>query len=293
MTIDQKFVGKKYPITTYEIGKEKVKEFVKAIKGDPDKFSKVVHPTFHVVYGSSLLEAVLFDQELNLNLAKLVHGEQEFVYHKPVNIGDTISCSGSIDKIFNKGSHDFVTFKVSGTNQNGEHVCDSIAVFIVRGGNDKDFSFVEKLMMKINSLLPSTSNKGTGSQIYYSPVYEQSGNQENMSVIIDKYMPQKYAGASGDFNAIHLDDQLGKSAGLGGYILHGMATMGLGANLAMRHKEASAIKRYKVRFSAPVKPLDKLFFEGLWSGEGKKFSFGAKNQSGIEVLSSCVAEFYY
>lgn len=310
MVISQKFIGKTYPETSYKIGREKLKEFLIAIKGDLEKFSEITPPTFSVVYQHELLAAVLFDKELKLNLAKLVHGEQEFIYHKPALVGDVIMTSGLIDKISQKGPHDFVVFKTSSKNQVGELVCESIWTFVIRGGNDKDFSLKEKVLMKLMSLMPanpkeakvkldalSQLTKKAEKRIDISRAKQDlwyfekvSDNASIMNVFIDKYMPQVYAGASGDFNIIHLDVAFGKSVGLGGNILHGMATMALGANFAGYGIDPKLIKRYKVRFSGVVRPMDVITFKGEWTETNKTFNFKAKNQLGQEVLGSAQLE---
>ena len=46
-----------------------------------------------------------------------------------------------------------------------------------------------------------------------------------MKVTPDRYLTYRYAGASGDFNPIHLDDEFARSVGLPGRILHGLWTM--------------------------------------------------------------------
>ena len=46
-----------------------------------------------------------------------------------------------------------------------------------------------------------------------------------MRVTPDRYVTYRYAGASGDFNPIHLDDEFARSVGLPGKILHGLWTM--------------------------------------------------------------------
>ena len=46
-----------------------------------------------------------------------------------------------------------------------------------------------------------------------------------MKVTPDRYLTYRYAGASGDFNPIHLDDDFARSVGLPGRILHGLWTM--------------------------------------------------------------------
>jgi acyl dehydratase len=48
-----------------------------------------------------------------------------------------------------------------------------------------------------------------------------------MKVTPDRYLTYRYAGASGDFNPIHLDDEFARSVGLPGRILHGLWTMAL------------------------------------------------------------------
>lgn len=290
MVIDQKFIGKKYPIVTYEIGKEKVKEFTKAVKADPEKYTEYIPLTFPVVYSTELLANVLFDAEIKPDLRKLVHGEQEFIYFKPVKIGETITSEGSIENIFQKGPHDFIVFKIESKNKTGELVCKSLWTLIIRGGNDKDFTMQEKLMMWLAGMAPDmSSTKAPERQGMVN--FNMSGREKEMTVHIDKYMPQIYAGASGDFNAIHLDEKLGKASGLGGNILHGMATMALGANLALQNHKPEEAKRYKARFSSTVKPLDTLTYKGTWSDDGKSFSFNATNQDGQEVISSCLVEF--
>jgi len=57
-----------------------------------------------------------------------------------------------------------------------------------------------------------------------------------LKVTPDAYLPHRYAGASGDFNPIHIDEQFAKNVGLPGRILHGLWTM---AQVARAHTEAA------------------------------------------------------
>ena len=112
MSIDTKFIGKTYPESTYEVGKEKIKEYAKAIKNpDPhyldDHFAKkskygtiIAPPTFAVVFGAYLIEPVFNDKDLNLNMAMLVHGEQELEFLEVVKAGDSITTSAKIGAYF-------------------------------------------------------------------------------------------------------------------------------------------------------------------------------------------------
>src|SRR6188472_2131656 len=72
---------------------------------------------------------------------------------------------------------------------------------------------------------------------------------EELRVTPDKYLPHRYAGASGDFNPIHVDDEFARQVGLPGKILHGLWTM---AQVARAQTEAAggphALKRLSVTF---------------------------------------------
>lgn len=62
---------------------------------------------------------------------------------------------------------------------------------------------------------------------------EEGGTIEELSVTPDKYLPNRYAGASGDFNPIHIDPEFARQVGLPGAILHGLYVMGLVSKAAI------------------------------------------------------------
>jgi len=66
-----------------------------------------------------------------------------------------------------------------------------------------------------------------------------------MKVTPDKYLTYRYAGASGDFNPIHLDDEFARSVGLPGRILHGLWTM---AQCARAQGDGLKLRSLSVQF---------------------------------------------
>jgi acyl dehydratase len=79
-----------------------------------------------------------------------------------------------------------------------------------------------------------------------------------LKVTPDKYLTVRYAGASGDFNPIHIDDEFARQVGLPGKILHGLWTM---AQVARAQTEAvggtaapTALKKLSVEFRGMAVP---------------------------------------
>ena len=77
----------------------------------------------------------------------------------------------------------------------------------------------------------------------------EQGESFELKVTPDPYVTVRYAGASGDFNPIHIDEEFARSVGLPGRILHGLWTM---AQVARAHTDAGggpqALKRLTVQF---------------------------------------------
>jgi len=72
-----------------------------------------------------------------------------------------------------------------------------------------------------------------------------------LRVTPDKYLTNRYAGASGDFNPIHIDADFAKSVGLPGNILHGLYGMGLVAKAAavgLGDGDPRSLKKLTVQF---------------------------------------------
>jgi len=77
----------------------------------------------------------------------------------------------------------------------------------------------------------------------------KAGDTFELRVTPDRYLTVRYAGASGDFNPIHIDEDFARQVGLPGRILHGLWTM---AQVARAHTEAlggpDRLERLSVQF---------------------------------------------
>ncbi len=128
-------IGKKYPATVYAVGREKIREYAYAV-GETEPLyldldaaraaghsDLVAPPMFAVVYSNGPIVKALFDPELELDFARLVHAGQEFRWHELVIGGDEITTTGSVKDITEKGGMRFYTFETVSVNQRGETVC--------------------------------------------------------------------------------------------------------------------------------------------------------------------------
>jgi acyl dehydratase len=85
-----------------------------------------------------------------------------------------------------------------------------------------------------------------------------------LKVTPDKYLPHRYAGASGDFNPIHIDPEFAKMVGLPNTILHGLYMMGLvaRASAAVADGDPRALKRLSVQFRGMGAPETEIVVSG-------------------------------
>ena len=138
-------IGKKFPAYEYEVGREKIREYANAVgETNPIHHDReaaqaagfrdvVAPPMFAVVYSSGSVAPGIFDPEVGINFATMVHGGQEFVWGEPVVSGDTISTTAEVKEIYEKDGKGFYVFETVSKNQDGETVCTGKWTNIVRG----------------------------------------------------------------------------------------------------------------------------------------------------------------
>ena len=106
--------------------------------------------------------------------------------------------------------------------------------------------------------------------------------KDKSKIRISKYMPYFYAGASLDYNLIHIDREFAQANGLPDIILQGMCTMALTAKHFIKNDNPSKMETFKVRFLNPVIPGDELSFESQQNGT--EINVEVTNQNGNRVL---------
>jgi acyl dehydratase len=145
MPLNQALVGNAYPAVSYEVGREKLREFAAAVgETDPiyhDREAAMAAghpdipavPTFAVVLSLRAGQVVYGDPRLGLDYSKVVHGEQEFVYHRPIRAGDRLLASGKVAAVEAKGRHELLTLETEVRTEDGEPVCTVRSTLLSRG----------------------------------------------------------------------------------------------------------------------------------------------------------------
>lgn len=145
MPLNQALEGKEYEEVTFTVDGDRVLQFAEAIGEDAPVFrdpdaartaghdGQVAPPTFVTVMQIMTSGQVVLDQELGLNYMLVVHGEQEYEWHRPVRVGDTLRAVPRIARIYARGPNEFLVIEAVIRDDRGETVAVSRTTLLSRG----------------------------------------------------------------------------------------------------------------------------------------------------------------
>jgi acyl dehydratase len=143
--VDASARDKSYPPHQYEVGKEKIREYAHAVgEENPIYFDREAAkeagfrdipapPMFAAVYSAGSVGPAVLDGEVGIDLARMVHGGQEFVWGEPVCAGDTVTTEARVKDITERDGKGFYVFESVSRNQDGQQVVRATWTNIVRG----------------------------------------------------------------------------------------------------------------------------------------------------------------
>ncbi len=145
MAVKTDAIGKQYAPVAYAVGREKIKDYALAV-GETNPVhldvdaaraagyvDVVAPPMFVVVYCAPAVGPAMFDPEVGINFALMVHGGQEFEWGELVVAGDEITTTCSVKDISERAGNGFYVFESVSRNQDGATVCTGTWTNIVRG----------------------------------------------------------------------------------------------------------------------------------------------------------------
>ena len=146
MPINREFLDRDLPASDpYEVGREKIREFAEAIGDDNPVYHSresaralghpdvIAPPTFAIILAFRAANAVLFDPALGLDYSQVVHGEQRFVYARPIRAGDILVTRPCVTQIRDAGRNEVLTWEARIATVEGEPVCIAVNTLVARG----------------------------------------------------------------------------------------------------------------------------------------------------------------
>ena len=130
MPIDQSLVGRAFPPTRpYAVSEEKVREFVTATGGAYD--GGAAPATFPIVLAFDAMNTFLEAEQIDL--FRIVHGEQRFSYERAVMPGDVLTATLTVSSLRQIGGNDIIGTTSQVNDDTGAVVCVTSATLVHRG----------------------------------------------------------------------------------------------------------------------------------------------------------------
>lgn len=130
MPIDDTLVGKSFPPTPpHLVTPASVAAFSAAIGGPAG--AQAAPPTYPIVVTFTALGDFLAAEQLEL--ARVIHGDQRFHYERPVAVGDELTATLSVTKVRSMGGNDIISTSSDITDASGSLVCTATATIVHRG----------------------------------------------------------------------------------------------------------------------------------------------------------------
>lgn len=215
--------GRRFGPAHLFVSQDGVADFVSATGDDPDRWMDQAPPGFVSValFGvAPHLLSMLYEHAV-------IHGEQNYLWHRPFRIGSELSMTGGVTKVRERGGVHFITFEMSVDDDSGT-VATGSALFLagVQAGSSSSEEREEPAATDRGSL-------GDG---------EVSASRSDLV---------RYAAATRDWNPIHWDHDSAVAAGLPGVVVHGL----LQASWVLRKAaEDHILVSARVRFRNPLFP---------------------------------------
>jgi acyl dehydratase len=212
--------------------------------------------------------------ESGVNWKLVLHGEQGVVLHRPLPPAGTVVARTVIDEIIDKGED------------------KGALVYSHRDVRDKETG---ALLASLSSTSFLRGDGGFGGPS--GPTRAVHGLPERAPDIACDIATLPQAALiyrlSGDYNPLHADPEVAKTAGFPRPILHGLCTFGVAGHALLRALcgyDAARLKRMEVRFSSPVFPGETVRTE-MWEEGGGRFGFRCKVvERDVVVINNGLAE---
>jgi len=211
-------------------------------------------------------------------LGAILHGEQDFHYHRPIVPGMKLETVATPIGIRQRSSGVIVVVRTETSTDGGELVTDAYSTTFVRGASGVEDVGEEAPGHRFDESLREGEPAATVQQSY------------------DEDQTYRYAEASGDPMQIHLDEEFARAVGMPGIIIHGLCTMAFTSRAAIESfspDDPTRLRRLAVRFSKVAFP-EQTITTRLWQAgerDGRtSYAYETTSDSGDVVIKDGWAE---
>ncbi|MEX2553914.1 MAG: MaoC/PaaZ C-terminal domain-containing protein [Actinomycetota bacterium] len=271
MGLNAALAGKVYPTRTFAVTADGIRKYAEATNEDNPRFvsdDPVAPPAFPFVAAMRPLREAMRDPELGVDMAMLVHVEQDHRLTRPIQAGEELQVGARLEAVDLAATGHTFTVAVTLTTGSGETVAEVLSRMLIR-------------------------KTGTGARVV-EEIEERGATVAEGLSHLDEYQTFRYAHASGDDNPIHLDPEAARRSGFPGIVCHGMCTMAMASKVVLDGTsggDPARLRRITVKFSRPVFPGQSLTTT-VWrpalrtSGEPgtSLYGFETVNEKGAVVI---------
>lgn len=228
-----------------------VRAFVETTTDDGRRWVHHAPPSFAAAALFAVAPDFLFDEAVGAYSSMLIHADQTFEFHSPIEVGMDLEVAAHVDRVRMRGDVGWVTFLASASAA-GTKVLDSSSLFLMSA-----------------TAPPATS----------SPRPEPGPNARRAvdtpgGLTLRKSASRadliRYAAVTGDFNPLHWDHQSAVAAGFPGVVVHGLLAAAWATQVVPpRTNTVMPVKSVRHRFAHPVLPDTQLTVTGGVPEDGR------------------------
>jgi acyl dehydratase len=259
MSFDLSAIGRSGADVRYDVTEEALRDYADATNDVPGGPVFAILPVWKAIAPAS--RSVASDEARK----QVVHYEQDMLLHEPIEAGMTLSSNATPIALLGRPNGTSLVIKTETRTADGKLVNEQYVTEFFRGIETPE---------SVGERPPAHGLEGGGDPPIAEVAYDVADDQT-----------VRYAAASGDDFAIHLDDAFARSVGLPGRIVHGLCTMAFAGRAVLEAAgvdDRRSVKRLAVRFSAPLFPGERVTTR-VWKLD-QAYGFESINAEGKPVI---------
>jgi acyl dehydratase len=259
----------------FEVTRERLEAYAAATNDPiaPHAAGDYASPVFAIVPAFQIAGQATLKVVPGELLMMVLHGEQDFHFHAPILPDTTVYTTSAPIGLHPRSSGVTVTVKSHTHDAKGQLLVEQYMTSFVRGAQT-----------------PEAVGETAPPHAFDEELKSRPPDIE-VAQAFDSDQTFRYAEASGDPMPIHTDEELAKSVGLPGIIIHGMCTMAFTSVAAIEHAcpdDPQRLRRLAVRFAKPITPGQTITTR-LWSQDQGAYAYETTADDGAVVIKDGLA----